>query len=241
MTWNLLFYSARRSNLKLWWFGWDIPGCLEEIALLHHVSRRACMSGHRVAVCSRIHGVLGRSSEQPVLWKVLGTSHIGKKSAQSEIGHPHPSCSQQVKVCFTVPTLGCSEPTRWAIPFNSGHRYFLAESSGPSYTRAGAYTQNSFIYSWWDLGIAHLQQFLLFLYVPLLKCHFWSWIEKWLAWKSWSAWFPKYIFKILRVYNCWKCSFCKTQGAHFLPISTPLEQPLLLIMKKPFFTMFIMK
>ena len=121
------------------------------------------------------------------------------------------------------------------IPFNSGHRYFLAESSGPGYTRAGDYTQNSFIYSWWDLGIAQLQQFLLFLNVPLLKCHFWSWIGKWLAWKSWSAWFPKYIFKILRVYNCWKRSFCKTQVALFLPISTPLEQPLPLIMKKPFF------
>ena len=101
------------------------------------------------------------------------------------------------------------------IPFNSGHRYFLAESSGLGYTRAGDYTQNSFIYSWWDLGIAQLQQFLLFLYAPLLKCHFWSWIGKWLAWKSWSAWFPKYIFKILRVYNCWKCSFCKTQVALF--------------------------
>lgn len=72
MRWlGICFYSARwKSSLKLWWFGWDIPGCLEETALLYHISRRACMSGHRVVVCSRIYGVLGRSSEQPVLWKV---------------------------------------------------------------------------------------------------------------------------------------------------------------------------
>ena len=89
---------------------------------------RAC-PGHRVAVGSRIHGVLGRSSEQPVLWKVLGASHIGKKSAQSETGHPHPSCSQQIKVCFTVPTLGCSEPTRWAISH-------LTVATGISWQRA---------------------------------------------------------------------------------------------------------
>lgn len=86
--------------------------------------------GHRVVVCSRIYGVLGRSSEQPVLWKVLGASqHIGKKSAQSETGHPHPSCSQQIKVCFTVPTPGCSEPTRWTI-------FHITVATGISWQRA---------------------------------------------------------------------------------------------------------
>lgn len=85
--------------------------------------------GHRVVVGSRIHGVLGRSSEQPVLWKVLGASHFGKKSAQSETGHPHPSCNQQIKVCVTVPTLGCSEPTRWAISH-------LTVATGISWQRA---------------------------------------------------------------------------------------------------------
>ena len=89
---------------------------------------RAC-PGHRVVVCSRIYGVLGRSSEQPVLWKVLGASHVGKKSAQSETGHPHPSCSQQIKVYFTVPTLGCSEPTRWTISH-------LTVATGISWQRA---------------------------------------------------------------------------------------------------------
>lgn len=168
-------------------------------------------------------------------------------------GHPNPTSSQQIKVHFTAATSGqkctvcCSEPAepraRWAISCLTVATDISWQKAPVRVIHEREIIHRTHLYtSWRDLGIAQRQKFLLlFLYVPLLKCHFWSWVEKWMAGKSWTAWSSKNVFKISRIFNCWQCSLCKTRGALFLRISTPLEQPLPLIMKKSFFTMFITK
>lgn len=100
-------------------------------ALLYHISRRAYMSRTQ-SCCLQQNIWSSRGEAQSSLFCEKFWEHpniLGKKSAQSETGHPHPSCSQQIKVCFTVPTPGCSEPTRWTI-------FHLTVASGISWQRA---------------------------------------------------------------------------------------------------------
>ena len=135
--------------MKLWKFGWDIPGCLEEVTVLHHVSKRAYIS--RRQSCCQQQNTWSSGEKLRAACSVKSSGSIAHQKVVSlECDGASKSKLQPANKGLHPRTKMHCGPLRASemghTLFNSGHRDFLAESSGPSYTRAGDYTQKSFIY-----------------------------------------------------------------------------------------------
>lgn len=136
---------------------WDVPGCSGEITLLHHVSRRVhmsrkqscclqqntCSSGEKLRVAGSVKSPGNIPHPKVVSFECDRASKVNLQPAnKGALYRLHPGTKMHCVLLRASRATG----KMGHILLNSGRRYFLAESSGPSYTGARDYTQNSFIY-----------------------------------------------------------------------------------------------
>lgn len=166
------------------------------------------------------------SSGRPVLWRVLGASHIrrwpdraSKVKLQSANKGTLDCLRLGTEMHCVLPRASGATGRMGHVLFRGGHRYFLARSSGQRYTWAGDYTQNSFMCELtrpWNCSTAAISS-------SFPSCASFKMSLLILGWKIGLEELDSLTLRILRCrgYTCWKYSLCKTRGERFPLISIP--------------------